>query len=170
MLSNLTILTSRGKEFQRRVISDEVDLAGLLENVVKRANVLGYHKKITVEIKKIPEMIVKGDKIYLEKLFLNLVKNAITYGKDGGSVQVSAAKNKEKVVIKVEDNGIGISQEDLPRIFERFYRAQKTRDAEGKRTGLGLAIAMDAITSHGGRIKLSDSPMGGLQVLIYLPI
>ncbi|MDD4989384.1 MAG: PAS domain-containing sensor histidine kinase [Candidatus Pacebacteria bacterium] len=171
LLRDLTMLTSRGGEFEWENLTDTVDLSKLLEEGVKRTQVLARKMNISVRIpKKIPSLSIKGDKAYMEKLILNLIKNAITYNKKDGWVKVGGSKIGDKAVLTMEDNGIGISEYDLPHIFERFYRAEKMRDPEGKRTGLGLAISKWITEIHGGTIHVISTLGKGSTFTVFLPL
>ncbi|MDD5068590.1 MAG: PAS domain S-box protein [Candidatus Pacebacteria bacterium] len=170
LLGDLTMLTSPQVGVERMILAHEVDLSKLLRDTVKRAKVLAHQEDVSLQFTPIPPLFVRGDKIYLQKLFLNLIKNAITYNKKKGFVRVDARKEQNKVVITVRDSGIGISKEDLGRIFERFYRAGKVRDPEGKRTGLGLAIAKWITEIHRGTIHASSTLSKGSTFTVTLPL
>ncbi len=162
LLADLTMLTSREAEFNKKALTQTVDLLDIIKKTAKRAEVLAHQKNISIKIpSRLPPVHIKGDDAYLEKLLLNLVKNAITYGKENGWVKIGIEKNKNKATITVEDNGIGISDADIPHIFERFYRAEKIRDPEGKRTGLGLAISKWIVKMHRGTLTVSSTPQKG---------
>jgi signal transduction histidine kinase len=101
-------------------------------------------------------------------MITNLVANAIEYNRPGGEVRVSVAQSGEWVVLEVKDNGIGISEADLPNIFERFYRADYSRSADGH-TGLGLAICKSIVDSHGGSIAAKSRLGSGTTFTVGLP-
>ena len=95
---------------------------------------------------------VLADKHYIGQVMVNLIINSIRYGKEGGQTRVHFRDMLDKILIEVEDNGSGIGKEDLPRVFERFYRTDKGRSREQGGTGLGLAIVKHIIEAHGERI------------------
>ncbi len=112
---------------------------------------------------------VGGDPDYLERAVSNLVDNAIKYTPDGGAIRVSAEGNDASVVIDVADNGIGIPEADLPRVFERFYRVDKSRSRDMGGTGLGLAIVKHVVQSHGGSVEAESRPGKGTTFRMSLP-
>jgi len=119
---------------------------------------------------KLKDLKIMGDEKYLEKLFINLFRNAIIYGKENGTIIVDIEKVKNKAIIKITDDGIGISKADLPYIFERFYRTDKARMMTNIGTGLGLAIAKSVAESHGGTISATSTEGKGTTFTVELPI
>ncbi len=112
-----------------------------------------------------------GDRERIEQVFINLLSNAVKYTPDNGRVDFSAERcDNDFVKITVKDNGIGIPEKDIPRLFERFYRVDKARSREMGGTGLGLAIAKEIIEHYGGEIKLSSVYKEGTTVSVYLPM
>jgi two-component system phosphate regulon sensor histidine kinase PhoR len=110
---------------------------------------------------------VEGDREQLERVVVNLVHNALKFTPDGGTIRVSAEVTDAGLAVHVKDNGAGILPEDLPRIFERFYKADRARGGGG--TGLGLAVARHTIEAHGGRITVESRPEEGSQFTFVLP-
>jgi signal transduction histidine kinase len=97
----------------------------------------------------------------------NLAENAIRYAGDGVTFSIAVRRDGDDVVIVVADDGVGVSDEDLPRLFERFYRADRARASRG--TGLGLAIVKHIVTSAGGHVEASSPPGQGLEIRITFP-
>jgi two-component system, OmpR family, phosphate regulon sensor histidine kinase PhoR len=112
---------------------------------------------------------VAGDPDYLERAVSNLVDNAIKYTPDGGRIRLSAKSDDSSVVIEVTDSGIGIPPEDLPRVFERFYRVDKSRSREMGGTGLGLSIVKHVVQVHGGTVEVESTVGGGSTFRVKLP-
>ena len=113
---------------------------------------------------------ITADRERIEQVIVNVLSNSVKYTPEGGKIDVSVMAADEKVSFRVKDNGIGIPEEDLDRIFERFYRVEKSRTSEMGGTGLGLAIARELIEAHGGDIQI-DSRLGeGTSVTVTLPI
>ena len=128
-------------------------------------------KKISYEIDVNDDLKVPVKKLALKRALVNLVDNAFNYG---DKVELSISESKNNLIIVIDDNGPGIPESERSNVFKPFYRIDNSRNLDKKTpsggSGLGLAITMDAITSHGGRIRLSDSLLGGLRVVIYIPI
>ncbi len=116
----------------------------------------------------LPEIF--GDRERLEQVVLNLISNAVKYNRPEGTVTVSGGVDDKNVFIRVEDTGLGIPEEDLGRIFERFYRVDKARSRQQGGTGLGLAISKEIAETHGGTIKFESIYGQGSTVTLLLPI
>ncbi len=106
-----------------------------------------------------PELSFLADKDRLQQIMTNLIDNALKYTPSGGLVKITAYSQKEKVYLVVKDNGMGISQEDLPHIFERFYRGEKSRDRKTGGAGIGLSVVSALVQAHKGTIEV-DSELG----------
>jgi two-component system phosphate regulon sensor histidine kinase PhoR len=102
-------------------------------------------------------MQIFGDRDRLRQVMVNLVDNAVKYTETGGSVRIRATADEEHCTISVEDSGIGIEAEHLPRLFERFYRVNKDRSRDVGGTGLGLAIVKHIVEAHGGTISVRST-------------
>ena len=113
---------------------------------------------------------VVGNPDYIERAVSNLIDNAIKYTPERGRIQVNAAYEGEFVVVEVSDNGIGIPAEDLSRVFERFYRVDRSRSREMGGTGLGLSIVKHVVQVHGGSIDVSSTPGQGSKFRLKLPV
>ena len=105
----------------------------------------------------------------LEQAVVNLIDNAIKYSNDGGTVRVEALQRENEIIISVSDQGCGIEKEHLPRLFERFYRADKARSRQLGGTGLGLAIVKHIAQAHGGRVTVESTPGKGSTFSIHIP-
>ncbi len=113
---------------------------------------------------------ISADKERIEQVVINIISNAIKYTPDGGEITVSAGKTRDGIEIHVRDTGVGIPADDLPHIFERFYRVEKARTSETGGTGLGLAIAKEIVEAHGGEIAIESEQGVGSVVIIRLPL
>jgi len=114
--------------------------------------------------------IISGDRHRLKQLFLNLSQNAVRYTPAGGEIVFSWQKENNWAVVFIKDSGIGIAPEDLPHIFERFYRTEKARSRAGGGTGLGLSIAQWVAEAHGGSIDVESEPGQGTTFTVRLPL
>lgn len=118
----------------------------------------------------IPEgLIVLGEEQQLEQVLANLLDNAIQYTPEGGAVVVTARRGYDYVSTTVADSGMGIDAEDLPRIFDRFYRGERARHTQPNGTGLGLNIVKEIVEAHGGRIRVESEPGKGARFTFTLP-
>jgi len=113
---------------------------------------------------------LRGDESWFFHAIQNLVENAIKYTPAGGAIAVEAASDERELRIAVRDNGIGIAPEDMDRIFERFYRADKSRGSETGGSGLGLAIARDIISLLNGEISVESAPGSGSVFTVRIPL
>ncbi len=123
------------------------------------------HVKITCEV---PPLECVGDSERLAQVITNLLTNAITYNKENGEVRVEGEKKDGSVILRVSDTGLGISAEDLPRVFDRFYRVDSSRTSGN--TGLGLAISKAIVEAHGGQIEVASQPNAGTVFTVRLPV
>jgi len=144
------------------------DLSNILYELKEIALKLSIKKQIKVKSRIQQNVSIFGDEGKITRAFLNIIDNAIKYTKNNGVVSISLEKVNTEAIIKVRDNGIGISTTDLEHIFERFYRGSKTAKTIG--SGLGLAIGHGIIKVHNGNIKISSKFGVGTLVTITLPI
>jgi two-component system sensor histidine kinase SenX3 len=149
-----------------------VDVRSVLMVVLARLRPAARRKNITLSWKRSGEAVlytVQGDETQLTSMFANLVENAVKYTPPGGRVEVAAESDGREVVVRVSDTGIGISEEYLARIFERFYRVDKARSKQTGGTGLGLSIVRHIAENHGGRVTVESTPGEGSTFTVYLP-
>jgi signal transduction histidine kinase len=148
-----------------------VEMDTLLLEVFSQAHVLAADR-VRLEIGQIDQVLVCGDRDRLKQVVLNLVANAIKYTAQGGKVTVNLFKEEGQGVFSVKDTGAGISSEDLPHVFERFYRGDKSRSRgkDGAGFGLGLSIAYWIVRNHGGEIEVKSKPNRGSTFTVRLPL
>ncbi len=172
ILGDLELIVSGDQNQKLQTLHKPVNVVKLVTNVVMRLKALAQKSNITILLKidRTKKYIICGEEKYLEKLFLNLIKNAITYGKDGGKIYVEICENRKRVEIQVKDNGIGISAEDLPKIFDRFYRGDKAHTGGNNHSGLGLAIVKWVVDSHRGQIKVKSTLEKGSTFNVFFPL
>jgi signal transduction histidine kinase len=116
-----------------------------------------------------PAVQIEADRNHFLRLMTNLIGNAIPYNRDGGSVKIGVSREDEMAVVKVTDTGSGIPQGDQPRIFQRFFRADKSRNGGTGGSGLGLAICKSITAAHGGDISFTSVPGAGTTFIVRLP-
>jgi len=143
-----------------KLVKEPFNLIRLVEDVFEIEAMIAKERKISLEICTPVEKPVKvyADKNRIMEVISNLVVNGIKYGKKGGYVKVGFFDMDEHIVVEVQDNGIGVEKEQLPRIFERFYRVDKHRSREQGGTGLGLSIVKHIIEAHEQTISVKSQP------------
>ena len=167
-LSEKLLMLSEGVQDRSRW--SRVDIQTLIDEVAAEFSAKSTTAGITLEVASAPEGIsIDGDALRLKQAFVNLVDNAIKYNQPGGKVQISADTIDDKVVIKVQDTGIGISSADQQRVFDRFYRVDKSRSRSQGGSGLGLAIVKKIAEEHGGTVSVESTPGAGSTFSITLP-
>ncbi|PEV48012.1 PAS domain-containing sensor histidine kinase [Bacillus thuringiensis] len=146
-----------------------VDMKGLLEDIHMVLDNKAGEKEISLQVNVLKRASVIGDPSRLKQIFINLINNAIVYTPAGGVVSVELAEDKYNAYIKVSDTGIGISKEEIPRIFERFYRVDKARSRNTGGTGLGLSIVKHLVEAHHGTITVDSEVGEGTTFTVVLP-
>lgn len=148
------------------------DIISIIKNVVSKIEFTAKIKKqeIYMDFKEDIKIRVHSDKDKIEQVILNILSNAIKYTDVGGEIHIEAFKDKKEAVIKISDNGIGIPEEEIKNVFERFYRVDKARSRAMGGTGLGLSIAKQITEEHKGRILLESHDGKGTTITIHLPL
>ena len=144
-----------------------VDVAERIGGVVDSRRSLAQERRISLELRSCPARVY-GNPAEIDRIFGNLVDNALRYTPAGGLVEVECAAERNGVTLRVKDTGIGISPVDIPRIFDRFWRADAVRGRDGG-TGLGLAIARALARRHGGDVRAQSEPERGSEFSVWLP-
>jgi len=148
---------------------EPLDLQTILDSSVARLRPQAERRNLSLGLDIPPRLpAVRGDADQLERAVLNLLHNALKFTADGGAIQITAEVVDRAVAVHIDDNGAGILPEDLPRIFERFYKADRARGGVG--TGLGLAVAKHTVEAHGGTITAESEPERGSRFTFTLPI
>ena len=149
--------------------TEPIDMRRLCEGVVQSLTVVAEQKDLSLEADLAPLPIVIGDGDRLAQVLMNLISNALKFTPAGGTVRVLAEPAPAGVKLSIQDSGIGIPPEELPRVFERFYQVDKARGPQ-RGTGLGLAIAKEIVEAHGGRISVhSRGRDKGAVFQVWLP-
>jgi signal transduction histidine kinase len=144
-----------------------LDLGRLLQAMVNNMRSLAELKNVKLFFKPAGDIQIYGDESQLKALFINIIDNAIKYTPEKGEVWVEMSRSGKDIKVAVRDSGPGISGEDIPRIFDRFYRAPGSRGPAG--FGLGLSIAKSIAESHDGRIDAASSASSGATFTVTLP-
>ena len=150
----------------------DVDLSSFLAEIIRDWERKLANKQLTIIVDVPPGLSpIRADRTRLQEALYNLLDNAVKYSHVHSEIRVSARRRDGEIELSVSDDGIGIAKEDLPRIFERFYRADKARSAEKVRgTGLGLAIVKHIAQLHGGRVEAESELERGTTIRIMLPL
>ncbi|MDI3547833.1 MAG: hypothetical protein PWR10_1485 [Halanaerobiales bacterium] len=150
---------------------EELNLLDLVERVGERFLPLAGEKGIDFRVRAEDRgLIINGDQDSIEQIFSNLFSNAIKYTNPGGKIEVSLEKKNDRVRVVVKDTGIGIAREDLPYIFERFYRADKSRSRGTGGTGIGLTLTKKLVEAHDGQIFVRSKLGEGTEFTILFPL
>ncbi|HTK57171.1 MAG TPA: HAMP domain-containing sensor histidine kinase [Gemmatimonadales bacterium] len=171
MVESLLTL-ARADEGKVELAVERTDLQALVQEVSETAHILAEQKGITMLTRITgPDLFLDVDKGRMRQMLMNLVTNAIKYTPQGGEVKFDLVGRDHDIVFEVRDTGIGISPEDLPRVFDRFWRGDVARTRTGERAGagLGLAITKWIADSHGGRIEANSKQGRGSSFVVTIP-
>lgn len=157
MISQLLIL-SRADQGREKLVMEKQNFSELLEMAVDEARDRAEKKKITIYEDIKPNIMKQGDETLLIRMWMNLLNNAISYGREGGNIWVHLSRSAECITAVIRDDGIGIAKEDLPRIWERFYQVDPSRSSTDS-SGLGLSMVKWIVKVHGGEVQV-DSTLG----------
>ncbi len=167
-LINGLLLLSKTENISADFSFEPIVLEEMLKEVVSDASVLAVAKNQTIEMAHPDSATILGDPERLYQMIFNIVENALKYAPAGGKIKIETKKRDGRVEISVADNGPGIPAEDLPHIFERFYRVKKDRSRETGGSGLGLAISQLIAKIHGGKITVTSKVGKGSRFVITL--
>lgn len=145
----------------------EISLNNCILQAIELIAPVAKAKDVSIRIHLEDDIVISGDREKLTEAFLNIIENAVNYNKDHGIVEISTIKKDNTVDITIRDTGIGIKKEDMERIFERFFRADTSRNIKG--TGLGLSIAKAIIEAHNGNVKVESEYGRGSCFTITMP-
>ncbi len=151
---------------------DEIDIRSLVDNIIERNIFTAKKKDISIVHRRINDIPkIMGYRDGLDRVITNIVTNALKYTRDGGTITIYTSKVYKDIQIKVSDTGIGIAEDQLPKIFDRFFRVDKARSRDKGGSGLGLAIAKQTIEKFfGGKIKITSKLNEGTDVTITIPV
>ena len=148
---------------------EEIDLGMLAEIVAEELEGEARKKQIVIHRKIEEDQIICGDQTLLMRMLMNLIQNAVAYGKEGGSIWIRITGGSGQVKGQIRDNGIGISQEHLDKIWNRFYRVDKSRSRKNGGTGLGLSMVKWIVKVHGGEISVESKEGEGTTFTFWFP-
>lgn len=164
------LLLSRLDYSLKDMPKEDFDIGEMLKSLVDRLSISTKEKKQTLEYEPTNTLpIYNGSPDRIEQVLINVITNAIKYTPQNGHILITSMYMYNSITIKVIDNGIGIPEENLQHIFERFYRVDKARSREMGGTGLGLAIAKEIVEAHDGTIEIKSKAGSGTEVIINLP-
>jgi len=164
------LLLAKGDLGEAPVNKTSLDLNEVLGDIALQAQLVSETKNISVIFEEAPSIKIMADPLRIRQLFWNILNNAIKYTPQDGMIYISIkTENNENVKVAISDTGIGIPEQDLPHIFERFYRVDKHRARSQGGSGLGLAICKWITTAHGGKIEVHSNPGEGSVFTIVLP-
>lgn len=171
IISDLLTLSKLDENANYTRPDDDIDIRSMLEGLAERLELTARKKNQTITytpINDVPHII--GDRDGLERVFTNIISNALKYTPTGGEINIFSSKVYNDIIVKVSDNGIGIPKDQLPNIFDRFYRVDKARSRDKGGTGLGLAIAKQTIESaFHGKISIASELNKGTDVTVTIP-
>ena len=147
-----------------------VDVLPVLQQVLRMMELIAEDRNISITYQAEEGCRVLSTRDELQQIIYNLTDNAVKYDRDGGRVEVRLKKRDGFAELTVADDGVGIPEEDIPRIFERFYRVDKARSRAAGGTGLGLSIVSDTVKKRNGTITAANRPVGGAVFTVRLPL
>jgi len=166
------LLLARSESGTVTIEKKVISLTQVLKKASREGSALADEKGVPLHYS--PEsgvdFMIQGDQARLVQLFLIILDNAVKYSNKGGEIRISSQKQGDRVRVTVLDAGVGIPEEDLPHIFDRFYRAGKTKAMSRKGTGLGLSIAKWIVEAHDGEIIVDSTVNKGTAMMIFLPL
>ena len=162
LLNDVSLIT-RLEDGSQLISKEPVVINHIINEIADELEIMPEEERMTLNIDFNEQVVIDGNTSLIGSVFRNLTENAIAYS-GGKNIYISLIKNNEtECYIRFEDDGRGVDEEQLPRLFERFYRVDKGRSRQKGGTGLGLAIVKHAVQFHGGTIKVSNRPDGGLR-------
>lgn len=162
LLNDVSLIT-RMEDGSALIGRERVSINEIIDEVAEELNVMPEEERLTLHTNFSEEVIINGNPSLIGSIFRNLTENAIAYS-EGNNIYISLLENNTNMCrIRFEDDGKGVKEEQLPHLFERFYRVDKGRSRQKGGTGLGLAIVKHAVRFHGGNITVANRPGGGLR-------
>lgn len=170
IISDLLTLTRLEHSDTEKLNISQVDVNTFLKQIMKRLRPLAQKRNIEMVFESIRPVTAEIDEIKLALAFSNLIENAIKYNRENGWIKVVLDADHRYFYVKIADSGIGIAKEELPHIFDRFYRVDKARSRESGGTGLGLAITKNIILLHDGAVRVNSVLDEGTTFTVRIPL
>ena len=167
MISQLLMLSKMDKGHQKLNI-ENVNLSELLDIIIETQQIVADKKNIKINSVISPDIVIPADEILIMRLFINLITNAVNYGKENGYINIELFKFKDKIISKISDNGIGIAQENINKIWTRFYQVDSSRSSDS--SGLGLSMVKWIVEAHKGSISVKSELNKGTSFTVELPL
>ena len=169
LIENLLTL-NRLNDGSNQLSMESVDLTPLISELVDDAEIEASTKKITIMKQGLESAVIKGNRILLARAFENIVGNTLKYSPENAIVLVDISSADNGIIITIEDQGPGLSEEEIKQVFTPFYRADNSRTQTTGGYGLGLSIVKKVVDLHQGKVELHSPEKGGLCVRVYLPL
>ena len=167
LLSDVSLIT-RMEDGAKSIVREQIDLKEIIRDVVEERSEIAEKHGFTIQNDVVKPIEMKGSRSLWESVFFNLIDNAISHSGGNKITVTQMPSSLNKIILTLCDNGCGVAEEHLPRLFERFYRVDKGRSRAAGGTGLGLSIVKNAVQLHRGSITVSNNPNGGLCFKIIL--
>ncbi|PLX31088.1 MAG: hypothetical protein C0600_06620 [Ignavibacteria bacterium] len=164
------LLIAKTEIGERPIELQPTDLGELVEEMADEAEMYAEQTGITFSLGETFEAYIDAEPLRIRRVLLNLIDNAVKYNRKNGNVTMTMAREGDMVAVAVSDTGIGIPEEALPRLFERFYRVNDTESSGAKGTGLGLYLVHWIVKNHGGAITVDSERGKGSTFTVHLPI
>ena len=164
------LLVSRLDAGEAQMKMEQIDLGKMAVSTAEQMELLSKDKSLTVRYDAAPHVFVEGDRLRLRQVVVNLIDNAIKYTPEGGTIALKVREQGNKAILEVADTGIGISPAALPKIFNRFFRAEEARSGRMQGSGLGLSIVQSIAEAHRGTVQVESNEKRGSNFRVELPL
>ncbi len=149
--------------------TEKNDISIQINQYVSELRPLAHKNNISININSKPDLFVSIPKIKIARIFLNIIENAVKYNVPNGKIFIDIQKKDKFIVVKIQDTGLGISPEELDKIFNKYYRSENNKKLDIPGTGLGLSIAKEIVKSYGGNITVNSEIGKKTEFTIFLP-
>ena len=167
---NQLLTLARAESGEVAIAHDAVNISIMTRSLAEQLEPVAASKEVTLSWNCEPDVTLRGDASWIERIILNLADNAIKFTRPGGHVSMSVSRNGNSAILEVADDGIGIAAEAVPHIFERFYRADPWRANRADGAGLGLSLVKWAVDQHHGSVQVDSRPDRGTSFVVKIPL